>query len=255
MPERKSTERKSTEEVKPQVEKEEKSVSRRGFLIGAGAGAAGLAIGGAAGSQVFPKQTADVKAPVAAKFVGRDFTACTGCKNCQIACSKIKEGKIWPAASRVQVLEYNPGVEFPVLCYQCADNAKCVEKCPAAALSVDTANNNVIKIDTGKCLRTAKNGDCTICRDECPGLAVTFHPVSKAPLICDLCNGDPACTKVCPYGPFKGALHNGGFKAAPAKPEEIAAGLKAKYTLQPLPPKASAVPEQLADADTSDFMA
>ena len=254
MPERKSTERKPQEE-KPQEGNAEQAVSRRGFLLGAGAGVAGLAVGGVAGSQVFPKQTDVAKAPVAAVFVGRDFTACTGCKNCQIACSKIKEGKIWPAAARVQVLEYLPGVEFPVLCYQCADNAKCVEKCPAAALSVDTTKNNAIKIDTTKCLRTAKGGDCTICRDECPGTAVTFHPVSKAPLICDLCGGDPACTKVCPFGPMKGALHNGGFKAAPAKPDEIAKGLQAKYTLQPLPPKAGGAFEPVAGADTSDILA
>ncbi|HEX9116226.1 MAG TPA: 4Fe-4S dicluster domain-containing protein [Anaerolineae bacterium] len=248
-------ERKTQSEEKPQEDQAKPQVSRRGFLFGAGAGVAGLAVGGVAGSQVFPKQAADTPTPVPAKWVGRDFTACQGCKNCQIACSKAKEGKIWPKASRVTVHEYLPGVEFPVLCYQCADNAKCVEKCPAKALSVDAQNNAVIKIDTTKCLRTAKNGDCTICRDECPGTAVTFHPVTRAPLICDLCNGDPACTKVCPQGPMKGALHNNGFRAAPAKPDTIAAGLQAKYVLQALPAKTGAAFEQLADAETSDFMA
>jgi Fe-S-cluster-containing hydrogenase component 2 len=257
MPERKTPERKTTtpEENKPEEGQSGQNVSRRGFLLGAGVGVAGLALGGVTGSQLFPKQTADVGTPVPAVFVGRDFTACTGCKNCQIACSKVKEGKIWPKAARVTVHEYLPGVEFPVLCYQCADNAKCVEKCPVKALSVDAKNNAVIKIDTKLCTRTAKNSECTICRDECPGTAVTYHPVTKAPLICDLCGGDPACTKVCPQGPMKGALHNGGFRAAPAKPDEIAAGLQAKYVMQPLPPQPKAGLNQLADAETSDFLA
>ena len=255
MPERKTPERKSTQNEKAQEEQPQQSVSRRGFLLGAGAGVAGLAVGGVAGSQVFPKQAQTTSTPVPAAWIGRDFTACTGCKSCVIACSKAKEGKIWPAAARVTVEEYNPGVEFPVLCYQCADNAKCVEKCPAGALSVDPAKNATIVVDTNKCLRTAKNGDCTICRDECPGTAVTFHPVSKAPLICDLCGGDPACTKVCPVGPMKGALSNNGFRAAPAKPDAIAAALQQKYVMQPLPPKQANAPEYLAAADDIDWLA
>ncbi len=252
MPERKMPERKSTPEEKPQEEKAPKGngVSRRAFLIGAGAGVGGLAVGGALGSQVFPKKTEEAKPPVAAFFIGRDFTACTGCKFCQIACSKQKEGKLWPAASRLELHEYLPGVEFPVLCYQCAEAAKCVEKCPTKALSVDPKNNNTIVVDTKLCLRTAKNGDCTICRDECPGTAVTFHPVSRAPLICDLCNGDPACTKVCP----KGALRNLGFKHAPAKPDTIAGGLQAMYKLPEVPKQAMA-PELLAELEDIELIA
>lgn len=252
MPERKMPERKSTPEAKPSEEKapQGQGVSRRAFLIGAGAGVGGLAVGGALGSQVFPKKTEEAAPPVAAFFIGRDFTACTGCKFCQIACSKQKEGKLWPAASRLQLHEYLPGVEFPVLCYQCAEAAKCVEKCPVQALSVDPKSNNTIVIDTKKCTRTAKNSDCTICRDECPGEAVTFHPVSRAPLICDLCNGDPACVKACP----KGALRNLGFKHAPTMPDHIAGGLQAMYKLPEVPKQAMA-PDALAQLEDAELLA
>lgn len=251
IPERKVPERKSSAEEQPQQEGAQPKISRRAFLLGAGATAGGLVVGGAVGSQAFPKKVEVAKLPVASFYVGRDFTACTGCKLCQIACSKQKEGKLWPAASRIQLHEFLPGVEFPVLCYQCAEAAKCVEKCPEGALSVDPATNNTIVVDTTKCLRTAKNGECTICRDECPGQAVTFHPVSKAPLICDLCNGDPACTKVCP----KGSLRNNGFKHAPAMPEAIAGGLQAMYKLPEIPPKQAMAPNFLAEADDTELMA
>ncbi len=247
MPERKTTDRKPTEEEKP-AQTNGQQVSRRGFLLGAGAGVAGLAVGGVAGSQVFPKQTAEAPLAVPTTFVGREFTTCTGCRLCQIACSQVKEnGKIWPSASRIEVYEYQPGVEFPVLCYQCADNAKCVEKCPAQALSVDPKTITVV-VDTKKCLRTAKNGDCTICRDECPGTAVMFHPVSKAPLICDTCNGDPACAKVCPSL----TLTKNGIKAAPVKPAEIAARLAKMYEVPP-PPKAEQLEKLLAEVGENPF--
>lgn len=252
MPERKMPERKTTQEEKPQEEKPQQGkISRRGFLLGGGAGVGGLVVGGGVGHQVFPKKTEETPIPEPTLWVGRDFTACTGCKLCRIACSKEKEGKIWPAVARVSLHEYPPGHEFPVLCYECGDGPKCVEKCPTAALSVDTKNNNTIIVDTTKCLRTAKNGDCTICRDECPGTAVTFHPVSKAPLICDLCNGDPACTKVCP----KGTLVNNGFRAAAHKPDQIAATLAKMYVPAPLPPKAAMNPEYLANAEEMDMLA
>ena len=101
MAERKTPERKTTEAEKPQEDKAQPGVSRRHFLLGAGTGVAGLAVGGAAGSQVFPKKTEETPTPVPAQWIGRDFTACQGCKNCVIACSKTKEAKIWPTAARV----------------------------------------------------------------------------------------------------------------------------------------------------------
>jgi Fe-S-cluster-containing hydrogenase component 2 len=153
-----------------------------------------------------------------------------------VACSQIKEQKFQPGIARVTVQQYYPGVDFPVLCYQCGENAKCIEACPVQALSVK-GKNNTIAVDTTKCLRTAKNGDCTLCADKCPGAAVTFHPTSKAPLICDLCDGDPACVKVCP----KSTIILKGVKMAAVSPDQIAAGLAEAYKVPP-PPKTSAIP-------------
>ncbi len=233
-----------------QPDEKGQGVSRRDFLVGAGAGVAGLVVGGAVGYKVIPQPQVPSTA-LPETWIGRNVADCTGCRYCQIACSQTKEKKLQPGIARVTVQQYYPGVDFPVLCYQCGDEAKCVEACPAQALSLDTSKKlNTIKVDTTKCLRTAKNGDCTLCQDKCPGSAVTFHPTSKEPLICDLCGGDPACVKVCP----KGTLTLNGVKMAAVKPDDIAAGLAEAYKVPPPPPKA-AVPQNpvaMSDYDTLD---
>ena len=235
MPERPKDPAKKAEEKK---EAQPQSTSRRSFLIGAGTGVAGLVVGGAAGSQLFPK--APAKAPEVATpalWVGRKMDACTGCKECQIACSLFHDKKIWPATSRVRVHEFPPGVEFPVLCYQCGTDAKCISACQVDAVSINPADST-IKFDLTKCLRTAKNGDCTLCADACPGSSIIFHPTSRAPISCDLCDGDPQCPKVCP----KGALTLKGTRSAVIAPKEIAAGLQKLYTLPPMPQLPPAAP-------------
>ncbi len=226
---------KSKEVKKVEKKEEEKPAdsSRRNFLIGAGAGVAGLVVGGAVGYKVIP-QPAEVPTALPELWIGRNIASqsCMGCRLCQTACSQVKEQVLRPAVSRVQVPQYFPGVEFPVLCYQCGDEAMCIANCPVQALSLDTSKKlNTIKVDTTKCLRTAKGGDCTICQDKCPGTAVTFHPTSKAPLICDLCGGDPACVKAC----YSQTLTLKGVKMAAVKPADIAQSLADQYKVPPAP--------------------
>ena len=236
---------KPNEEMK--AEEKPQGVSRRELLVGAGAGVAGLVIGGAVGYGVIPKPE-PLLLPLPETWIGRNMASCTGCRFCQVACSQIKEQKFQPGIARVTVQMYYPGVDFPVMCYQCGENAKCIEACPVKALTVK-GKNNTIAVDTTKCLRTAKNGDCTVCLDNCPGAAITFHPTTKAPLICDLCDGDPACTKVCP----KGTIINKGVKMAAVSPDQIAAGLAEAYKVPPPPPKTSTIPhDALAMAYDAD---
>jgi Fe-S-cluster-containing hydrogenase component 2 len=218
------------------TEENPQAVSRRDFLVGAGAGVAGLVVGGAVGYGVIPHPK-EPSTALPELWIGRNIAAqnCMGCRLCQTACSQIKEQKIQPAIARVQIPQYFPGVEFPVLCYQCGDEAKCIDACPVQALSLDTSKKlNTIKIDTTKCLRTAKGGDCTLCQDKCPGTAVTYHPTTRAPLICDLCGGDPACVKAC----YSQTLTLKGVKMAAVLPADIAASLADQYKVPP-PPKTS----------------
>jgi Fe-S-cluster-containing hydrogenase component 2 len=159
-------------------------------------------------------------------WIGRNLQACTGCKLCEIACSKEKDGKIWPAASRIRVYQFPPCVEVPVACYLCGTDSECIKGCEVDALSMDPATST-IEVDTDICLRTAKGMDCVACAEACPGQAVTFHPETSVPLICDLCGGEPACLDVCPSK----AIMPMGPNMAAASPGEIARGLAHMYDL------------------------
>jgi len=122
-------------------------------------------------------------------WIVRDYDRCTGCKRCEIACSLFHEEWIWPEASRVKVFMPFPGVEVPHLCAQC-DDYPCVKSCPVDALSTDEETTAVI-VDREKCI------SCGKCISACPGAVPFLHPGDGKATICDLCNGDPECTKVC----------------------------------------------------------
>ena len=227
---------------------EKKSIPRRSLLIGLGAGAAGLVAGGVVGREVLEKTPAPeprIKTP--ATYVGRNMTQCTGCKHCEIACSKFHEGVIWPAASRVRVHEYPPSLEFPVLCYQCGD-VPCVRECPADALSVNEELGTVV-IDKEMCLRISDGTDCTVCIDECPGSTIHLHPVENVPMFCDLCDGDPECVKVCPTS----TVTVGGQRAAASLPQDFADGLARAYEVGQDPE--AAPPELRGKIDVNKWFA
>ena len=125
-------------------------------------------------------------------WIARDYTMCSGCRKCEIACSYFHENCIWPEASRVRVFMLVPGLEFPHFCAQCQDYP-CVESCPVKALSVDRKTAAVL-VDEEKCTT------CGDCISACPGRIPHMHPKKNHILICDLCKGNPQCVKVCQEG-------------------------------------------------------
>jgi len=122
-------------------------------------------------------------------WIVRDYIRCTGCQRCEIACSLHHEGWIWPEASRIRIFMPFPGVEVPHLCAQC-DDYPCVESCPVEALKVDE-NTGAVLVDQETCT------SCGQCLEACPGKVPILHPETNKAVICDLCNGDPECVKVC----------------------------------------------------------
>lgn len=122
-------------------------------------------------------------------WIARDYLRCSGCRRCEVACSLRHEGVIWPEASRVRVFMLVPGVEIPHLCSQCHDSP-CVDSCPVDALSVDGATLAVL-VDEDAC------NACGQCIEACPGKIPHLHPRDGHVLICDLCDGDPQCARVC----------------------------------------------------------
>lgn len=117
---------------------------------------------------------------------------CSGCRRCEVECSLAHEGKIWPEASRIRVFGLFPTAEVPHFCAQC-DDYPCVPSCPVNALSADEDTGAVL-VDKEAC--TA----CGNCVDACPGRVPHIHPTEKYAVICDLCQGDPACVKACKEG-------------------------------------------------------
>ena len=113
---------------------------------------------------------------------------------CEIVCSLHHEGMIWPEASRIRVFMLVPGVEIPHLCTQCYDYP-CVNSCPYKALSQDE-ETGAVKVDEEKC--TA----CGVCINVCPGRVPHLHPDRKRIIICDLCEGEPECAKICQKAGF-----------------------------------------------------
>ena len=127
-------------------------------------------------------------------WVFRDYVKCSGCKLCEVVCSIKHEGRIWPEASRVRVFMLTPGVEVPHLCTQCS-NYPCVAKCPTKALTVD-GNTGAVLVDDEECIA------CGLCITACPGNVPHLHPNRKHIVICDLCDGDPECAKICEKARF-----------------------------------------------------
>jgi carbon-monoxide dehydrogenase iron sulfur subunit len=92
----------------------------------------------------------------------------------------------------IRIFMLVPGLEFPHFCVQCEDYP-CVKSCPVDALSVSKKTAAVL-VDVDKCIACGK------CIDACPGRIPHMHPTNKHIVICDLCDGDPQCVKVCREG-------------------------------------------------------
>ena len=92
---------------------------------------------------------------------------CTGCLQCELACSYQAEGVFNPAKSRIKVFTFHEEGRFvPYTCTQCSE-AWCMHACPVEAIA-------------------------------CPFGTVNYNQDTKVVYKCDLCGGDPECAKACP---------------------------------------------------------
>lgn len=82
------------------------------------------------------------------------------------------------------------GVTIPMTCFQC-DSAACVAACRTSALVKDT-ESGIVNINSEKCI------GCRMCEMACPFGNIAYNAVTKTPMKCDLCGGDPECAKYCP---------------------------------------------------------
>ncbi len=182
--------------------------SRRDFLVGSGAALtarAPMAVAVAASSAT----AAENGYAASGGYLVYDSKKCAGCTTCMLACSLTHEGVQSLSLSRIQIMQDSFG-KFPhdvtmALCRQCVTPV-CVQLCPAGAAYVDTANGNVRRIDSDKCI------GCRTCLSACPQQPhrTVWNHLKQKSMKCDLCldtpywqqqggiNGKQACVEACP---------------------------------------------------------
>ena len=122
-----------------------------------------------------------------------DAGKCTGCLQCELACSYDNEGAFNASKSRIKVFKFHDEGRFvPYTCTQC-DEAWCMKACPVDAISIDA--------DTGaKVVSDALCVGCKVCTIACPFGTINYNVDTGKVIKCDLCEGDPACATACPTG-------------------------------------------------------
>lgn len=107
-----------------------------------------------------------------------------------LACSASHTGEFNPARSRIRVENESISGESIINVCRACKKPSCVSACRYGACKRNE-KLGVIQIDYDLCV------GCYACVDACPFHADFIDPVKKIPIICDGCNGDPACVKFC----------------------------------------------------------
>ena len=116
---------------------------------------------------------------------------CTGCLQCEMACSFENEGVFNPAKSRIKVFTFHQEGSFvPYTCTQCVE-AWCMQACPVDAIVVNLATGAKDVLED-RCV------GCKVCTIACPFGTVNYNQDTGKVIKCDLCGGDPACASACP---------------------------------------------------------
>jgi len=162
-------------------------------------------------AEAAPAEAPAAAFPASEGYLVYDSKKCAGCTTCMLACSLVHYGVQSLSRSRIQIIQDSFG-KFPndiqiAPCRQCKVPV-CVQSCPVGAAYVDTANGNVRRIDSDKCI------GCRTCLRMCPQqphrtVWVTIDGKGKSSK-CDLCidtpywnekggpGGRQACVESCP---------------------------------------------------------
>ena len=113
---------------------------------------------------------------------------CTGCRVCELACSKAQEGLFDPARSRIKPFKSRSSY-IPFTCFQC-ENAYCERVCPTRAIYRKEESGPVL-VDKQKCV------GCKLCMLSCPFGMISIDLENGLAVKCDTCGGEPECVKHC----------------------------------------------------------
>jgi Fe-S-cluster-containing hydrogenase component 2 len=116
---------------------------------------------------------------------------CTGCLQCEMACSFENYGTYATSKSRIKVFDFHhTGKKVPYTCTQC-DEAWCLHACPVEAITVD-------KVTGAKVVNETTCVGCKVCTIACPFGTINYVQETGKVQKCDLCDGEPACVEACP---------------------------------------------------------
>jgi len=116
---------------------------------------------------------------------------CTGCMQCELACSWVQTETFQPSRSVIRVNVFDEEASYaPYTCLQC-DEAWCMTACPVNAITVDPRSGAKIVLEK-LCI------GCHLCTIACPFGTVFTTPHTDKASKCHLCGGDPACVASCP---------------------------------------------------------
>jgi len=125
------------------------------------------------------------------KSLNIDPEKCTGCLQCEMACSLENEGTFNISKSRIKVFTFHDEGKFvPYTCTQC-DDAWCMHACPVDAIVLNPATGSK-DVLADVCV------GCKVCTIACPFGTVNYSSDSGKVVKCDLCGGDPKCAEACP---------------------------------------------------------
>ena len=117
---------------------------------------------------------------------------CTGCMQCELACSWVQTGTFQPSQSLIRVNVFDEEASYaPFTCLQCAE-AWCMSVCPVNAITLSDGGAKVV-VDAS-CI------GCHLCTIACPFGTIWTQPADDHATKCNLCGGDPACVTSCPTG-------------------------------------------------------
>lgn len=112
---------------------------------------------------------------------------CTGCRLCALACSGIRIGVFSDTHANIAIDSRYRKDSFEVRARLCDRCGACIEACPTGAIS-----------DVGGALVVARDQctSCGLCASTCPQGVIYMW--NDAPVLCNLCGGEPWCVKFCP---------------------------------------------------------
>ena len=128
---------------------------------------------------------------------------CTGCMQCELACSWVQTGTFQPSRSVIRVNIFDEEASYaPYTCFQC-DEAWCMQACPVNAIAIDPDHGAKIVLSEA-CV------GCHLCTIACPfGTVFTLPTMDQHAGKCNLCGGKPACATACPTGAIEWTQANG----------------------------------------------